>query len=420
MSDIQFTDLDIPNFQEARELLRDDEKVDYYDLSLKYNPKRQGTKYQNYYAFDCEMVWLEERKAPLVDNRKSIDITLPIIQDYHVSTNKKGYRKSYKDNPDEAQSIIEVLGRDKFISDVKLRTLNRNELQREAKQKQTEFKNIRSGLCQITIVDWNGHVIYNKYIQPDTKIIWTSYKFSGIHQTFFNEFEPDGITKNPYYHVEKLKNGEYEKDSLGKYVTKDPTEFVKLSDVHKFFKDLLFHPNGIPKDNAMIIGHNIINSDIKAMELDPKIFRNQIEGQKLGEPQRYGQLPLYNIIRDTNDYYIKKASIFMGNISLEGGGAKELIKEFLNKNIQEFTHDPSEDARAALALYKLYENKIETNIKKGIFKEHICNVNKDYPYFGVIEKYIKILAFLSKNYHTNHKYKLQHEKIKQYLTILLN
>ena len=58
-------------------------------------------------------------------------------------------------------------------------------------------------------------------------------------------------------------------------------------------------------------------------------------------------------------------------------------------------------------------------IQNGILTEHFCNIRDIYPHFGVIEKYIKILAFLSKNYHTNTKYQSQHLKIKNYLIQLL-
>ena len=75
---------------------------------------------------------------------------------------------------------------------------------------------------------------------------------------------------------------------------------------------------------------------------------------------------MMSITRDTA-YLFGYEHFFLGEYKINSLKIKNLVKGFLKKDIQMGTgHDPSEDARGALAIYKLFRDGIESNTSLNI------------------------------------------------------
>jgi len=305
----------------------DETRHDWTDATIRYPA---GGEFQHVYAFDCEMVYASKRDAPQVDNRKRPEIATASLEDYGPVA-FKGYRRNLGPgsrgqpcDPDDANSFVEFYGRSIFLNPAYNGGQDHNDWRgapgaanphKAYAQQILDTKNLVMALGQICITDWNGYVIYKKYIQPTTQVVWTMKQTSGIPQGFFSPGDP------MYHRLNPLGVG-----PPGPDVNID--EFVTIQQVHDFLNNLLRHAD------SRIIGHNIIGSDFVALEYP------------YTDPDKQPK------IRDTGVYYYYHELRQMP-------GAKRLCRILLNKNIQEGNegHDPSEDARAALALYKLdYEN----------------------------------------------------------------
>ena len=273
------------------------------DQTLKY----KGGEFEHVYAFDCEMVYACKR--PFFDNRPGLSITKPNLLNYHAATNDKGYRE--KKTPDEAKSAVEFFGRDVFNNGVDKDDWH----DKNAAQAFLDTKELVKVLAQIVITDWCGHVIYEKYVQPDTEVVWTAKQFSGIPQGFFT------VGHDAYHRLAQIGVGPAGPDVLA-------TEFATLEEVCMCLDSLFIHAN------SKIVGHGIIKGDFPCMDYP------------IDAPNKY------NKVRDTGEYY-------KNNTDDNQEGCALLCKNLLNQEIQmaDGGHDPSEDARGALALYKLdYDN----------------------------------------------------------------
>jgi len=279
-----------------------EERENWKDQALKYN----GGEFEHVYAFDCEMVYACKRN--FFDNRPPPSVSLIHLQTYNEAhiDKKKMYRG--KKHPDEAISVVEFYGRDDFNNGIDKEEWTEAHLPNAKTFLNT--KELVKVLAQIVITDWCGHVIYEKYVQPDTEVIWTAKQYSGIPQGFFTPGDPmyhRTIPLNPLVPDE---------------------DFATLEEVCMCLDSLFIH------DDSKIVGHGIIKGDFPCMDYP------------IDDPKKFCK------IRDTGEYY-------KNNTDDNPEGCALLCENLLNKEIQiaDGGHDPSEDARGALALYKLdYEN----------------------------------------------------------------
>lgn len=337
---------------------RDDEIPDYnlavsvLDSRKNYRKTPDGypkNGYGNVFAIDCEMIWVHRRKDG-TDKRKNTDINMTLVKPYRNTQdpitgalpNLKGYRDNYSTNPDKAHSFIELLGETEirrlfpkyfFNKKDKPITLKEINASKEGVDKlaidiQNHFRSspdrdIVHAVAQITITDINGYIIYDKFIKHEAKdVFWTNAYYCGISSNFYKDPNP--------------------KLSDGTVITAD--KFVNLSEMKQKIVELAAIPGSI------FVGHAFINSDLPAMEIEIGTNPGQIQISK---------------IRDTGIYYGK-----IGDRGFERPRLKNTIKLYLNKEIQisGAAHDPSEDARASLAIYlinkprydRLFNNNVES------------------------------------------------------------
>jgi hypothetical protein len=343
---------------------RDDEIPDYnlavsvLETGKDYHIKPVGYTLEgpNKYilAFDCEMIWVKKRAG--VDNRKGIQLDAKNFKKYEpverqnpggvgtISKNLKGYKKENFDNPDKATSFFEFLGfkeADKlakgyFIDKTTNEPINLNKkLPETITALATGLSNVVMAFAQITIVDYNGYIIYEKYVRDfDTPIFWTSCVYSGIPQDFYTPGSPN-------FH--KLANGTRIPESSFDTYANIRTNVLSL------FKDKTIVA---PIYETIVIGHNIIQSDFPALEInivDGAADANSIEKR---------------LIRDTDKYYGIKEKVGPPSAlvdGIKGVKLKNIIKKYLNKDIQNSAsgHDASEDARGSLAVYLLNKSRYD-------------------------------------------------------------
>jgi hypothetical protein len=402
-----------------------------YNKIASYPP---NSKYSNYYAFDCEFVFVKaDPRYPneIIEN----DINLNKLTNYKEK-NKNGYRQAsftihgtkvtiddvkiisidkknkvsdylFKrgdiythpnnytyikindstttgidisdshtwlvytkggphPNPDTASSFVEFYGRREFKKDKIDSNFNfdakdeikKNRLLNEACEI-LHSKNLVSVLAQICIVDWNGKVIYKKYADlSDREVIWTVKKFSGIPQGFFT-------AGNPMYH--KLI------DDKGVKIQIDNSEFATISEIHAKLDELFKKKDITGKFISKIIGHSIKEADF------PKI-----------------NYPIDDIlpqIRDTVTYFSDLNTDISKPFKSIYYKLKDLCNDLLFEKIQEGEgHDPSEDARAALALYKYDEENFEKKITDGkpVFLPRIERIEKKIKLLSIFTAKTKI------------------------------
>lgn len=153
----------------------------------------------------------------------------------------------------------------------------------------------KSVLAHVGIVDFNGIIIYNKYVIPKTGVnSITDYrtKFSGITRNMLSKLD------RRYHSYNIVKN-----------------------EVHSILK------------NKIIVGHGLAN-DFKVLEFMPEL----------------------HMIWDTTDINTYKQDHPKNPDIKQPRKLKALAKEFANNNIQLNTqkgHNPIEDARASMNLYRL-------------------------------------------------------------------
>ena len=185
-------------------------------------------------------------------------------------------------------------------------------------------QNIIPVVARTTIVDINGQIVYDKYVDYEaSSIYWTCNYYSGIHQKFYNK-------QNPKYH----KVGDTDIDES------------RFSDLHD--ARLLINKS---YNNKIFVGHGLINSDFPAMGI-----------QVLDVDVKTHLLSFIHInnIRDTSIYYGEWVQYNRFG-PLKRRKLKVLVKQYLNIDIQieGVSHDPAEDARSALALYLLNKNRYD-------------------------------------------------------------
>ena len=300
------------------------------DVRLKYP---DDGPFKHVYSFDCEMVYVCKREGNDRMRKDPSRLDKKILSDYNSVMNPKGYQrnigpdpKGQPCNPDDAQSFVDFYGRSEFIHG----GIDHNHWDNQDNQDNLKYanqilrqKNLKMAVGQISITDWNGHIIYEKYVCPDTEVIWTCKKYSGIPQGFFTLNDPN------YHRI----NG----------ILIDENNFATLDEVKMCLDSLFVHAD------AKIIGHSILDSDFPNLEY-------KISDGKNGKIKK---------VRDTAEYYY---NVTKGKPDgkIQRFKCSELVERLLDKKIQQDGggHDPSEDARGSLALYKLdYENwetKMET------------------------------------------------------------
>ena len=159
---------------------------------------------------------------------------------------------------------------------------------------------LKLGRC--SIVNYNGHVLFDEYVKPDEKIIDYKTQYSGI-------------TYEKLLLVEKFK--------------------VKIKKIHDILKD------------KIIVGHTL-ESDFKVLHLDESTCK----------------------VRDIKHFkqyrFNKKATKL-----------SKLAAYFLGVKIQTSEHDSVEDSRATLALYRLFKDDIDNDMRcKKVNNEFLNGYNR--------------------------------------------
>lgn len=354
---------------------RDDEIPDYnlavsvLETGKDYHTKPTGYTLEgpNKYilAFDCEMIWVKKRAGS--DNRKGIQLDAKNFKKFVdkdidnldkdgkqifnkdgsksiIKANPKGYKEENFGKPDNATSVFEFLGFEGadekapgfFIDNKTNKPINLNKNLPETITKLASgLSDVVMAFAQITIVDYNGYIIYEKYVRDfDTPIFWTSCVYSGIPQDFYTPGSPN-------FH--KLANGTNIPDS-----SFDTYANIRAN-VLSLFKD---KTTVAPIYETIVIGHNTIQSDFPALEInivDGAADANSIEKR---------------LIRDTDKYYGIKEKVGPPTAlvdGIKGVKLKNIIKKYLNKDIQNSAsgHDASEDARGSLAVYLLNKSRYD-------------------------------------------------------------
>jgi len=168
----------------------------------------------------------------------------------------KGYEG--KKEADKAKSFVEFYGQDYVEKETGLKMIGKN-LEPLNRAFEAHLKNIVHACAQVTIVDWNGKVIYEKYVNGfDTDVEWTSGLYSGIPQDFY---------KNKSANFHKLLNGTKIPDSMFDSYANIKAEVLRLlTQVHN---SQTIGIGGKPlKCETIVVGHNLIKSDIPSLEID--------------------------------------------------------------------------------------------------------------------------------------------------------
>jgi hypothetical protein len=399
---------------------RDDEIPDYnlavsvLETGKDYHTKPAGYTLEgpNKYilAFDCEMIWVQKRAG--VDNRKKIGIEPKYLKPYNqfdkpnpggtgtIKANLNGYKEENFGIPDKARNVFEFLGFDGaeriapgyfYDTPTTRKNLNSRDNTSTAIEALTpHLSNIVSGLAQITIVDYNGYIIYEKYVSNfDTPIIWTTCVYSSIPQDFYTPGSPN-------FH--KLSNG-----------TKIPdSSFDTYANIRRDVLQLFKQKTTVaPIYETIIIGHNTIQSDFPALEInivDGAADANSIEKR---------------LIRDTDKYYGKKTN-YMGNDIISGVKLKKVIKDYLNKDIQTAAsgHDASEDARGSLAVYLLNKSRYDRTFNNNNLP--VGPIGSTYDPKYSIHSLLEMLVHYSNIHNKGTDKKAIIDRIIIYIKVLLN
>lgn len=308
-----------------------DEALEVLDETINYKvPDTKGRvidpRFKNYCAIDCEMVYVDRGDPPYrpEDLRKpylfkEVDFT-DYLDKLLVSppTNKPG--------SDEATSIMEFLNWTRMDihipENIPTNKKYRNPVINFLK---TRLSRYVLTVARVTIVNWHGFVIYDKFIPITDQVIWCPPS-SGIPNNFYQLYNE--TPRPPTIAIPgKIVN-----------VTTDFDSNFMVDEIYRRYYTRLSEPDS----PNIIIGHNLLGSDYFAMGLN-KDEINQMMG----------------ITRDTAflfGYEVEYKGKFANN-SLK---IKNLVKGFLKKDIQMVTgHDPSEDARGSLAIYKLFRDGID-------------------------------------------------------------
>jgi len=302
-------------FNEALEVI--DSSIDYTGKTGNKVTKYDKDEFKYYYAIDCEMVFVD--KGTKIDNRKSYEPNSKDIADY-IEKKTKGTNKKQND---KATTLFEYIDYNinSFYKDP-----GTNKSIKKVDEIHKDIERYVLSLARITIVDWNGFVIYDKFIRQKETVAWCP-ESSGIPNDFYN----------------KLNRGDLKINIKGSQIDTSK-DIVNFDDAISYFKTLI-------AQNSIIIGHNLLGSDYYAMNFD-KSYIDSIKKNTRDTAFLFGYE--YNYTDRNTSKEIKMVS----QISL-----KNLIKGFLNKDIQSMlAHDPSEDSRGALALYKLFREGIESNL----------------------------------------------------------
>jgi DNA polymerase III epsilon subunit-like protein len=147
----------------------------------------------------------------------------------------------------------------------------------------------KSILAQVSIVDWNGYVIYQSYVTPTEPVIDYRTPWSGITKELLE------------------KQGR-------------PFAIVKAEVLNQIA-------------NKIVVGHALEN-DFAVLEIDPSTIET----------------------RDTG--YAPEFKKKLRDGSFGSRKLKELAEEYLGKKIQTGQHDPAEDARTAMELFKKFRYEI--------------------------------------------------------------
>lgn len=414
---------------------RDDEIPDYnlavsvLETGKDYHIKPPGYTLEgpNKYilAFDCEMIWVKKRAGS--DNRKGIQLDAKNFKKFVkedtdnldaggkqiynpdgsksiIKANPKGYKEENLGKPDNATSFFEFLGFDGaetltktkgfFINPDKSRiNLNKN-LIPTITALASGLSNVVMAFAQITIVDYNGYIIYEKYVRDfDTPIFWTSCVYSGIPQDFYTPGSPN-------FH--KLANGtripESSFDTYANIRTKVLSLFKNKTTVAPIYE-------------TIVVGHNTIQSDFPALEInivDGAADANSIEKR---------------LIKDTDKYYgIKEKVGPPGALvdGIKGVKLKNIIKKYLNKDIQNSAsgHDASEDARGSLAVYLLNKPRYDRTFNNNNLPDGPIGSTYDPKYS--IHSLLEMLVHYSNIHNKGTDKKAIIDKIVIYIKGLLN
>jgi len=181
----------------------------------------------------------------------------------------------------------------------------------------------KSILAQVSIVDWNGYVIYQSYVTPTESVIDYRTPWSGITKELLE------------------KQGR-------------PFATVRAEVLNQLAKKI-------------VVGHALEN-DFAVLEIDPSTIET----------------------RDTG--YAPEFKKKLRDGSFGSRKLKELAEEYLGKKIQTGQHDPAEDARAAMELFKKFRYDIfepvilsQANINafvRAMEAMAITNTNTDLPKNG--------------------------------------
>jgi hypothetical protein len=319
-------------FDEALKVL--DGSIDYSLLDEIKNPV--STQFSYHFAMDCEMVWVNRGNPPYDhrDLRKSYEFKLEEFT-CHLEKVQLGINKT----GDEATSLIEyidwriTLPRDALKGEPNASKIRKARADYIEALK-TELSCYVLTVARVTIVNWNGYIVYDKFIKQTEPVVWCPPS-SGICNNFYqllNATPPPQTIPIPGKIVR---------------VTGSANDINTLGMAQGMVNLILRDSSGDP--NHIMIGHNLLESDYYAM--------------------RFSQSQINKFKKNTRDtaYLFGYEPFLSGEYKIYSLKIKNLVKGFLKKDIQMGTgHDPSEDARGALAIYKLFREGIESNTPLNI------------------------------------------------------
>lgn len=315
-----------------------DEALEVLDETINYKvPDTKGRvidpRFKNYCAIDCEMVYVDRGDPPY----GPADLSKPYPfkeKEFITYLNKlQAIPPTNKPGSDEATSLMEFCNFS--IADVTIPKDipgSRNARSRKITTLKTRLSRYVLKVARVTIVNWHGFVINDIFIPINDPVIWCPPS-SGIPNNFYQLYNetprPSTITiPGKIVNVEDDFDINFHVDQIySRY-------FTRLSE---------------PESPNIIIGHNLLGSDYFAMGFNERTVNEMM-----------------SITRDTA-YLFGYEHFFLGEYKINSLKIKNLVKGFLKKDIQMGTgHDPSEDARGALAIYKLFRDGIESNTSLNI------------------------------------------------------